>query len=124
MSSASVKPEKPASYEILAKLIDEPGRELYHVKLPGFHLVRELGKAEYFEVTHVKVGIARLSKSDQYGTFVYEETTVVAADDDPEAPAPDAMLYYVQRQLTVPEAMFAIGYATVPVDEIGDIDAN
>ena len=101
-------------YEIVATRADlyNPDtldkQQLVQVKLSKPRVARIVGTSDYIEVDNVLIGLAHLTKSDRSGTFVYEETTVTACDDDGKQPE-HAMLYMVNRMLSVEEALFAIG---------------
>lgn len=106
-------PPQP-TYEIVKVVADLFNEEtldrqkLVHVKLGKTHIARILATTEYVEVDNVLVGMAHLTKTDRQGTFVYEETTVTACDEDGKQPE-HIMLYMTTRMLTVEEALFAIG---------------
>jgi len=108
---AEDQPLHAPSYEILKELVnrvtDTSIQTLHHVKLSKPHIVRFNGAQDYAEVEYVLVGAARLNKEDALGRFTFEETTVIASDEDAEVH--EAFLYYAPRALTVEEALFAIG---------------
>lgn len=114
MTQSALDEIPPApSYKLLKTPIDEARengdfRKMYHVKLGlSGHIGRKYGTANYVEVDHVIVGVSRLTKSDENGTFVYEETTVLASD--PEMTEHKVFLYVGLRALSLEEAMFNIG---------------
>lgn len=94
------------SYEIIKSMGTEATgrvtRESTLVKIDPTYVRANL-TTDLYEIDHVIVEALRISDSG----VVYEETHVVASDED--GVIHPAILYLAGRALTVPEALFAIG---------------